>query len=200
LHKNRDKKNRDKKPMKSVMTAFARRPLAKTVVAVLVCFLFATNAWGAYVLPYPSYMPGHRLYPLSRLLDQLKSYWYWGNIAQFKYHLSLADKYVVEAKTLFEYGQYPLAMDALRRSNQEVRRLPELLGRTKQEGKDTTHLEQTLRGAMEAHTVILAKLATELPKEFLWQSEKKSPTLLPLEQILKDAIEVRQGLIVETLS
>ena len=52
-----------------------------------------------YVLPYPSFMPGSPLYKISTLLDVAKRYWSFGNIAQLKYRMSMADKKLVEARS-----------------------------------------------------------------------------------------------------
>ena len=176
------------------MTAFARGGLAKIILAVLLYFLFATKAWGAYVLPYPSYMPGHKFYRVSRVFDQIKNYWFWGNIAQFKYHMSLADKYLVEAKTLFEYGQYLLAVDGLKRSNQHVQLLPTMLQKAKKDGKDIVQLETILKESMREHSTVLQELETRLPREFTWQPEKEAPTALPIAQLLREAREEREKL------
>ena len=63
-----------------------------------------------YVLPYPSAMPGSFLYKLNLVQEEILRYWYFGDFGQFKYNLGLSDKYLVEAKTLFEYKQYLLAI------------------------------------------------------------------------------------------
>lgn len=138
---------------------------------ILLVMLLCVPRIYAYTLPYPSYMPGHRLYKVSRIFDSLKSYWYWGTIAQSKYHRSLSDKYLVEAKTLFEYKQYLLAVDALNRSNEHI--------------KTFSH-EQ-----MKIHRDVLEQLKQALPKEFLWQPEKQTSTLLPLHKLLDEAIKLR---------
>lgn len=140
----------------------------------LLIYLASVSLVSAYSLPYPSYMPGHKLYTVSRFIDTLKSYWHWGTIAQFKYHRYLADKYFVESKILFEYGQYLLAVDALKRSDEQfMMTSPKVL-------------EQ-----MKAHRDILKRLKQMLPEEFLWQPEKQPPTLLPLHRLLDEAIELR---------
>ena len=154
-----------------------------------IALLLTTSVQAAYVLPYPSYMPGHKLYRMSRVLDQLKDYWYWGNIAQFKYHLGLADKYLVEAKTLFEYDQYLLAVDSLKRSNQNVQFLPSFIQKAKEEGKDTVQLATIFQEAMGVHTLVLQELEARLPGEFTWQPEKEAPTVIPIAHLL---IQARQ--------
>src|SRR5260221_10615939 len=95
-----------------------------TLLLVVFCLLCTPVVRAEYVLPYPSFMPGNKIYRVTRVIDKLKKYWYWGNISQIKYHLGLADKYLVEAKTLMEYNQFLLAADALRRSDDEFAQLP----------------------------------------------------------------------------
>ena len=76
-------------------------------------FVFASE----YVLPYPSYMPNHKLYKIRQLVEKLTQYYYFGNLSQYKYYLKTADKYLVEAKTLFEYKQIKLGEVSLSISN-----------------------------------------------------------------------------------
>ena len=70
-----------------------------------------------YVLPYPSLMPGSKLYILQEIKNTVLQYWYFGNFGQFTYALKQSDKFLVEAKTLFEYDQYLLADEALKKSD-----------------------------------------------------------------------------------
>src|SRR3989344_5659903 len=82
-------------------------------------FIFAEQciAESIYVLPYPSSMPGNKLYKVHLFLESLEQYWYFGSFGQFKYSLKESDKYLVEAKTLFDYKQYILANKALQKSD-----------------------------------------------------------------------------------
>lgn len=127
-----------------------------------------------YALPYPSFMPGHKLYKVSRLLDELKKYWYWGEIASSKYHLALSDKYLIEAKTLFEYKQYPLALDALSRSDREFQKIASASSQAK-----------------EAHILLITNLLTDLPITFIWQDERRPPIMLELHAALGRSLEIR---------
>ena len=79
-------------------------------------------AQGDYVLPYPGAMPGNRLYTISKIVDYIQSWWSFGNLSQFTYQLSMADKKLVEAKTLFEYKQYLLASDGLARYQSHLKK------------------------------------------------------------------------------
>jgi len=144
-----------------------------------------------YVLPYPSYMPGNKLYKVSRIIDQVKKFWYWGSIAGVKYHLGLSDKYLVEAKTLFEYKQYLLATDALRRSDTEYIEIPQFIVRAKVEGKDITLLEKTVKEAAQTHIQILDGFKQTVPAEFTWTPEKTTPTILPIGNLIETSINIR---------
>lgn len=135
-----------------------------------------------YVLPYPSYMPGNKFYRISRLIDRVKQPFYFGNISSYKYHLSLADKYLVEAKTLFEYKQYLLATDALTRSDVEF---------AKAKRNVVRYFETQFQEAAEAHQMVLKRLQEELPEQFLWTPEKDSPTYLPLKDLINTSITLR---------
>ena len=157
-------------------------------------FLLTIPAHAGYVLPYPSYMPGNKLYNISRVIDSLKAYWYWGNIAKVKYHLGLANKYLVESKTLFEYKQYLLATDALARSDTHVDNvLPYLKGAAVQ-GKDVKVLETTVGDAMLVHISVIETMKSQLPEKFIWRPEKASEIILPISSMLQHALTIRQNL------
>jgi len=142
---------------------------------IIYCVLFIAPVVRAdYVLPYPSFMPGNKIYKISRIVDRVKEYWYFGNLAQAKYHLSLSDKYLVEAKTLFEYKQYLLALDALTRS-------------------DDHFSQQKNTEAAKAHIFVLESLLGQLPDTFQWTPEKETATQLPIAQKLQDSIKIRES-------
>gem|GEM_PF-614034 len=150
-----------------------------------------------YVLPYPSYMPGNKIYSVSRIMDKLKNYWYWGTIAQIKYHLSLSDKYLVEAKTLFEYKQYLLATDALSRSDAALADVSKLLEKGNKENKNMVQYEELIHNAMLVHLEKLEGMKELLPSEFTWTPEKKDATNLPIEQLLDRSILIRKNILIE---
>lgn len=166
--------------------------MSKILVSFLLAFVFVSPAQADYVLPYPSFMPGHKLYRLSRMIDSIKRYWYWGNMASYRYYLTQSDKALVEAKTLFEYGQYLLAIDALKRSNDAVVRAPAALNKAKQEGKAIDRYERELIDAKRKHTEIITKLKVELPQEFTWRPERANPTQLHIAESLDTALRTRQ--------
>jgi hypothetical protein len=150
-----------------------------------------------YVLPYPSFMPGNKMYRISRIIDQLKRYWYWGNIAQIKYHLGLSDKYLVEAKTLLEYNQYLLASDALVRSDKEFMQLPKYVSSAKNEQVDVIKYKQLISQSGQKHKVILFTLITLVPTKFTWTPEKAKSTDLKLQEMLNGSVQLRGKVVAE---
>lgn len=165
------------------------------------CLLFIVRpAFAGYVLPYPSIMPGNKLYRISRVVDQLKKYWYFGNIARIKYHLGLADKYLVEAKTLMEYKQYLLATDALHRSDREFLQLPKYVADAKKENKDMSAFTALIVEAAEIHISALSMLAPTVPEQFIWTPEKEKPTELNLSVLLRASQELRSRVAGEILA
>ena len=153
-----------------------------------------------YVLPYPSYMPGNKIYRVSRVVDKIKKYWYFGNIAQIKYHLALADKYLVEAKTLMEYDQYLLGSDALFRSDTEFKQLPITLEKAIHERIDIRLLQVKIADAGQRHKEILVELAQGVPDQFTWTPEKAAPTELKLRDLIKESLDIRRQVVVRVLT
>jgi hypothetical protein len=139
-------------------------------------------------------MPGNILYKVSRFMDSAKAYWYWGNIASVKYHLALSDKYLVEAKTLFEYKQYLLAADALARSDKQLADIPTLLLQGEKERKDMNQLRLIVHEAMNVHMAVINTMKSQLPKEFIWKPEKAAETTIRIDELLTSSYEIRRGL------
>jgi len=148
-----------------------------------------------YVLPYPSYMPGNTLYRVSRIVDTIKKYWYWGTIAQMKYRLALSDKYLVEAKTLFEYKQYLLGTDALYRSDLVLAGIDQLVKKGRSEGKDMGTYENQLIEAMGVHIQKLTDMKEQTPNTFSWTPEKRASTDLSIWTSIDQSIQIRQNVI-----
>ncbi len=150
-----------------------------------------------YVLPYPSFMPGNTMYRVSRITDTLKGYWHWGTIAQIRYHLGLSDKYLVEAKTLFEYKQYLLATDALVRSDEALAGIVSLMEQGTREGKDMSGQKTILIEAMKTHISTLAYMKQWLPDEFQWTPEKEEATDLAIGTLIDASLQTRHTLLGE---
>lgn len=164
----------------------------KKIFFVIILYLMLPLAVQAeYVLPYPSFMPGNTLYKISTLLDKLKAHWSFGNIAQLKYRMSMADKKLVEAKTLFEYKQYALAMNALYESTAQAASVPRLLESAKAQGIDMKELNKTVCEQINVHQEVLQKLRTSLPAVFAWQEEKKDAVNLPIREAFDSAVKTR---------
>ena len=165
------------------------------IISVIYCFSALQTVHADYVLPYPGYMPGNKLYRVSRVLDQARAPLYFGSLSTYKYHLSLADKYLVEAKVLFEYKQYLLAVDALARSDKEFVVLPRYLVQAGKQRKDVSRFEQQLSEAALMHIQILEELLIKLPDTFTWTPEKSDATLLPLRDLLLHSMNIRSNVL-----
>lgn len=148
-------------------------------------------AQSSYVLPYPSFMPGSSLYKVHLVWEEISRYWHFGNLAQFKYNLEQADKYLVESKTLFEYKQYLLGYKALKKSDRFFSMAPIYLEKAKQEGKDINQKQEVLNQAAEKHIESLTNIQFIVPQHFVWKPEKDSPTNLSLQELIQDSISIR---------
>lgn len=165
------------------------------LIALLVIFSFFPNysyADSGYVLPYPSSMPGSLFYKPRIFLEIVSKYWYFGSIGQFEYNLKESDKYLVEAKTLFEYGQYLHAANiSLKKSDEYFARTFPFIQKAKSEGKDIREKRKLLNEASQKHIEILKKLSNELPDKFEWKPEKAKPTLIPIKEDIMRSITIR---------
>lgn len=172
-----------------------KRILAAFALLLALGYTGAASVHAEYVLPYPGYMPGNKLYTISRLIDRVRQLFFFGNISAYKYHLGLSDKYLMEAKTLFEYKQYLLASDALLRSDSEFARVPVYLKRAASEGKDVRAFAFMLREAAVRHMQVLTGLQSVLPEAFEWKPEKSNATDLPIKEMLRQSIRVRNNAV-----
>lgn len=148
-----------------------------------------------YVLPYPSVMPGSIFYKLNLIQEELLRFWYFGDFGQFKYNLSQADKYLVEAKTLFDYKQYLLAYQALQKSDNYFKKIEPAMLSAKRKGKNTIDKEKLLKKAAEKHTEELTKLKQNLPTTFEWKPEKQQSRILNFQEALENSNEIRQEVL-----
>jgi hypothetical protein len=137
-------------------------------------------------------MPGNKIYRISRAFDLIQNWWYFGSIAQIKYHLKLSDKYLVEAKTLFEYKQYLLGHDALKRSDDQFLLISSHIDNGIKEGKDMSLWKQLFVDAGKIHSDILNNLILVLPRQFEWVPEKALPSTLQLHEALIRSIDMRK--------
>lgn len=165
------------------------------IIAIFIVYSPVVYAESNYVLPYPSAMPGSSLYTLHLAWEKFQKYWHFGTFSQFAYHKKLADKYLVQAKTLFEYKQYLLAHQALKRSDEHFKVAFRFLGKAKQNGKNTIEKELLLKEASLKHQEVLGKVREEVPEKFVWQPEKDKPTVLFLWEQIDKAIELRKSCV-----
>jgi len=167
------------------------------ILIMLLFFIFSPKqfafAQSSYVLPYPSEMPGSKLYKAFVLWDELMAYWYFGNLSQFTYSLEQSDKYLVEAKTLFEYKQYYFADNALKESDEYFHEAKRALDRAAVERKDIKDKKTILREAAKKHIEVLESSRNRVPETFLWQPEKSQPTMLSIGSNLSQSISVRKS-------
>lgn len=162
--------------------------------SIIIFLSFSNRAFAQsdYVLPYPSFMPGSTFYKFHLVLEEIQKYWYFGNFGQFMYNLKQSDKYLVEAKILFEYDQYLLGEQALVKSNNYFIKATPFLTKAKNEGKDVSEKKQFLDRAAQKHKEVLRHLLTIVPETFIWQPERSSLVRLNLSEVTKRSIKIRE--------
>ncbi len=116
-----------------------------------------------YILPYPGLMPGNKLYVIKETWDKLIGFLMRGNFTKFKYELAMADKKIVEAKILYEYGQIALGNKALKKYQTHMMVLPKLLAIANKEGKNISEKEELLKRARIKHQQVLLELSKISP-------------------------------------
>jgi len=160
------------------------------VFFISVFFKTIVFAQSNYVLPYPPNMPGSLSYKIHLIYENVSRYWYFGNFGQFDYNLKLSDKYLVEAKTLFEYKQYLLGYKALKKSDQYfINILPNLV-KAEKDGKNIVQKKAILNEASQKHIELLDKMEKSVPSTFIWQPEKSTPTTLDLKKTIDESIHL----------
>lgn len=145
-----------------------------------------------YVLPYPGFMPGHPLYTISQIYDTIEAWWSFGSFAKFKYHLSMADKKLVEVQTLFSYKQYLLGFHTLQESDRHFSQAQRYLFRAENEGKNISQKRGVLGNASAVHINILEAMENNVPETFVWRPEKEVPVILPLQALIQEAVDQRK--------
>lgn len=169
-------------------------------LSLLVCFpgsSLASNESGAksaYVLPYPGVMPGSKIYSVSEIFDNFKLLYTFGDYARFKYYLGQSDKYLVEAKTLFEYGQFLHAQNSLEKSNINYRQIEPILNRAKTNGRNTSEKDELFRSGSQKHIEVLQTLKNEVPENFLWEDEKASPRNIKIHDLIDETLKIRMNI------
>lgn len=166
-----------------------------TTIFFLIFSATLVSADSTYVLPYPSSMPGSLLYKIHLVKEKLMKYWYFGNFGQFEYNLKLSDKYLVEAKTLFDYKQYLLAYQALQKSDVYFKNIPQYLDKAKKENKNTKRKQNILKEAGKRHMEELNDISLKVPSSFIWKPEKSSPINLNIKDAIQNSIGIRKFLL-----
>jgi len=171
----------------------------KFVYLFVVLFIFLTFfrtsvfAQSNYVLPYPSSMPGNLSYKTHLLYEIVSRYWYFGDFGQFDYNLKLSDKYLVEAKTLFEYKQYLLGYQALKKSDKYfINILPNLVKAEKND-KNVSQKKAIFTEAAQKHIEILRRMLIDNPETFNWQPERALSTNLDIKSAIGISIKIRNN-------
>lgn len=182
----------EKFQIKNLELKIAKRTV-QALIFTLILLIFSSSAFAqsSYVLPYPSSMPGSFLYKPRLVLEKLTKYWYFGSFGQFSYSLKQSDKYLVEAKTLFEYKQYLLAYNALQKSDEYFKKALPSLEKAKREGKDITYNRFILSSAAQKHTEILRALEKDVPEEFIWKPEREAPSVLKIRIAIQSSTRLR---------
>ena len=169
--------------------------MKKILLLLILCFfVFSANvafATSSYVLPYPSTMPGSIFYKIHLVQESVLRFWYFGNFGQFFYNLKESDKYLVEAKTLFEYNQYLLGFSALEKSNSYFKACAPFLLKAQREGKDISQNKLILNQASQKHIEVLTDLVNRVPQTVNWTPEKSSSTQLELKKLIEESIAIR---------
>lgn len=160
----------------------------------LIFFKTPVFAQSNYVLPYPSKMPGNLSYKIHIIYENVSKYWYFGDFGQFDYNLKMSDKYLVEAKTLFEYKQYLLGYNALQKSNSYFLNIMPNLVSAEKKNKNILQKKTILNEASQKHIEILKKMEINTPDTFNWQPEKALPTMLDIKGTIENSINVRNDL------
>lgn len=158
----------------------------------MIVFTKTVFADSNYVLPYPSSMPGSFAYKFHLVYERISKYWYFGALGQFKYNLKMADKYLVEARTLFDYKQYLLGLKSLEKSDLYFTKILLSLKKAEAEGKNISEKRSVLKKAASKHMEYLERIDLDTPDAFTWEEEKFSPITLPLKKILLNAINIRK--------
>lgn len=122
--------------------------------------------------------------------ENLSKYWHFGDYGRFNYYLNLSDKYLVEARTLFEYKQYLLGVNAMNMSNKYFKDASIVIKKTRKNGVEEKL--SLLKSAGDKHIEGLEKMSNEVPEIFDWSPEKSTPRKLKLKEIISNSINLRK--------
>lgn len=149
-----------------------------------------------YVMPYPpSFMPGNKFYRIRQITEMILEYLYFGNLAHYKYYRNLSDKYLIQAKTLFEYKQYQLALNSLEKSDEAFNKAGLSLFDARKEKKNISEQLKQINEEYSKHLEILDLLLKSQPEKITWLEEKKSEKTLEIKHLLNVAKKTRYNLL-----
>lgn len=179
--------------------SYSMRLLITSLLLFLFLSIFSVSVYAQsdYVLPYPPAMPGNSLYKLRLLSEAVNKYWSFGDFAQFKYNLNQADKYLVQAKTLYEYKQYLLGYQSLEKSNSFIKEADRWLRSAQKNNKNTSEKEKILISALQKHREVLLELQNTIPETVEWRPENGQASSLELKKQIVDSIKIRDFLLNE---
>ncbi|HSX40465.1 MAG TPA: hypothetical protein VLF68_02530, partial [Candidatus Saccharimonadales bacterium] len=125
--------------------------------------------------------------------EKLMQFWYFGDFGAFEYNLKESDKYLVEAKTLFDYQQYLLAYNALKKSDDYFLKIKPTINKAQRSGKSIVNEQKTFSEAAQKHIEVLSKLESDVPATVVWQPEKQAATNLDLKTAIETSIKIRKN-------
>ncbi|MBI2031263.1 MAG: hypothetical protein HYT08_01475 [Candidatus Levybacteria bacterium] len=168
--------------------------LRSFLLSIMFLFFFYSPifAQSSYVLPYPSFMPGSPFYKINLIKDKILKYWYFGKFGQFNYNLKQADKYLVEAKTLFEYDQFLLGQKALKKSDEYFYNIRSNLDNSKANKESIDSKRTLLKEASLKHIEALLMLREGIPEKVYWRPEKSFSTKIYLKKDIEMSISIRR--------
>lgn len=137
-------------------------------------------------------MPGSKFYKPYLIYEKAARYWYFGDFGRFYYDLKLADKYLVEAKTLSDYRQYLLAYKAIKKSDEFFLNLQPDLIRAKNNKKDIQQKLKLLNSAGQKHLEVFSLLKEIVPGKIVWTPEKSASLEIDFGDVIQKSIEARK--------
>lgn len=99
----------------------------------------------------------------------------------------MADKKLVEAKILFEYGQLSLGLEGMQKYKFYLNKAYLALERAKKEKKNISQKKEVFGKALSKHKEVLEELLKETPETVFWEEEKKVGKVLELQREINSA-------------
>lgn len=166
-----------------------------SVFLTFLCFVFLTSFSFAreektsspaakpkteYSLPYPGILPGHPLYPLKMLRDQIMGRFITDPIKKAEYKLLMADKRLNSGVSLLEKGKPELAEETFSKGEKYLEEALDETEKAQKQGRDTAALTSKLSLAILKHNEVLTESLGKMPEN---QKQKLQNTLAITERI-----------------